>query len=62
MSQEEYDCKGLRQRDLYVVDYDGTGKSIYSVNYEADGSSKWRAVVPGSVAEYILNVVCQLKE
>jgi hypothetical protein len=62
VSQEDYDCKGFRQRDLYVIDYDRSGKSIHSANYEADGSSKWRAVVPGSVAEYILNVVCRHKE
>lgn len=62
VSQEDYDCKGFRQRDLYVIDYDRSGKSIHSANYEADGSSKWRAVVPGSVAEYILNVVCHHKE
>ena len=62
VSQEDYDCKGFRQRDLYVIDYDRSGKSIHSANYEADGSSTWRAVVPGSVAEYILNVVCRHKE
>lgn len=62
VSQEDFDCREFRRRDLYVVDYDRTGKRLFFANREADRSNKWVAVVPRSVAEYILNVVCKLKE
>lgn len=59
---EEFDCTKSRWRKINGVDYDGTGKVIYFYNFELVGLDKWEDVIPGSIGEGFLVVVCSYKE
>lgn len=59
---EEFDCTKSRWRKINGADYDGTGKVIYFYNFELVGLDKWEDVIPGSIGEGFLAVVCSYKE
>lgn len=65
MSLEEYDCKERKVRLLSFTSYDKDGRPIESFDaseYNAKSIAHgWSYVVPASVGEGILNIICGIK-
>jgi hypothetical protein len=58
VSQEEYDCAGVRARLLQATDYTRGAEVILS----SETPGNWHELVPGSIGEGVLKAVCSYKE
>ena len=58
VTREQFKCNSLEERVLSAAYYNGDGKAIQTRDFESDGLVKWALVIPDSVGEEILSVVC----
>lgn len=60
VSLDEYDCGKLRYRILRTIDYRRGGDVIFSANYEENGTTRWKDILPDSVGERFVKIICGL--
>lgn len=61
LTLEHFDCSGQRYTPIYLIKYRADGEAITNMSF-SDYESDYRPVVPGTIWESVIEVVCGLSQ